>query len=152
MSEDQEDAGQGEARVRIAGPGDAEALCRLNAAFNGASDPPEILALRLGDATCTERALLAEVDGRVAGFAGLRLSPGIFYAEPRAELTELYVEPEFRRRGVGRALVAEAERLARAAGATELFVLTGLDSTDAQALYRAMGFAGDELALQKALD
>lgn len=137
--------------VRAAGTGDAPELARLNTAFNGASDPPETLAARLADQRLTEIALVAEQDGRIVGIAGLRLSPGLFYAEPRAELTELYVEPESRRQGIGRALAAEAERLARVAGATEFFALTGFENAEAQALYRSMDFTDRELALCKDL-
>lgn len=137
--------------VRVATAEDAADLARLNAAFNGASEPAEALAARLADPARTEMALLAQVEGRAVGFAGLRLSPGLFYPEPRAELTELYVDPEHRRQGVGRTLTAYAEQLARAAGATELFVLTGFDNAEALALYRELGFADRELALRKEL-
>jgi ribosomal protein S18 acetylase RimI-like enzyme len=140
-----------EIAVRVAIATDAIELARLNAAFNGGEEPPGALADRLADPERTETALLAEIAGHVVGFAGLRISPGLFYAEPRAELTELYVEPGYRRRGVGRALTIHAEQMARAAGATELFVLTGFDNVEAQALYRELGFLDQELALRKEL-
>jgi ribosomal protein S18 acetylase RimI-like enzyme len=137
--------------VRIATATDAAALSRLNAAFQGSGDDAATLAVRLAEPGLTERALLAEVDGRAVGFAGLRVSPGLFYAEPRAELTELYVEPEARRHGVGRALIATAAELARRAGAEELWALTWEQNHAALALYRAMGFVGGEVALRKEL-
>ena len=137
--------------IRAAKVDDAPELARLNTAFNGGDESPDALANRLADPTCTEAALLAEVDGRAVGFAGLRISPGLFCHEPRAELTELYVEPEHRRQGVGRALMVRAEQIAHAAGATQLFVLTGFDNMEAQALYRALDFLEAELAFQKEL-
>jgi ribosomal protein S18 acetylase RimI-like enzyme len=137
--------------VRIATATDAAALSRLNVAFQGSGDDAATLAVRLAEPGLTERALLAEVDGRAVGFAGLRVSPGLFYAEPRAELTELYVEPEARRHGVGRALIATAAELARRAGAEELWALTWEQNHAALALYRAMGFVGGEVALRKEL-
>jgi len=85
----------------------------------------------------------------VVGFASLRLVPCVFYAEPRAELTELFVEVAHRRRGIGHALVAYAERLAVEGGAKELFVLTGFENQAAQALYRARGYRDYDLAMCK---
>ena len=137
--------------TRLATIDDAPALAHLNQAFNDVSDPPEALAARLADARRVETALLAEVDGQVAGFACVRIVPCVLYAEPHAELTELYVEEAFRRCGAGRALVAHAERLAREAGATSLVLLTGFDNAGAQAFYRAVGYADDCLAMSKVL-
>jgi len=75
----------------------------------------------------------------------------VFYATPHAELTELFVEPGYRRRGVGRALVAHAERLARERGAEELGVLTGFTNLEGQAFYRVVGYTDRELAMGKTL-
>jgi ribosomal protein S18 acetylase RimI-like enzyme len=75
----------------------------------------------------------------------------VFYATPHAELTELFVEPGYRRRGVGRALVAHAERLAREREAEKLVVLTGFTNLEGQAFYRAVGYTDRELAMGKTL-
>ena len=99
--------------IRIATPADAGDLARMNAAFNGVSDSAAQIAARLVACADIETAILAELDGQVGGFACVRVVPCVLYAEPYAELTELYVEPAFRRRGLGRALIA----LRRAAGA-----------------------------------
>ena len=137
--------------VRPATVDDAVELARLSVAFNGSSESPEHLARRLTDPRCVETPLVAEMDQRVVGFASLRLVPCVFYAEPRAELTELFVEVAHRRRGIGQALVAYAEHLAVEGGAKELFVLTGFENRAAQTLYRAMGYRDYDLALCKEL-
>jgi ribosomal protein S18 acetylase RimI-like enzyme len=137
--------------VRPATAADAQELARLNIAFNGGDQTAEQLARRLADPQRVETPLVAFVDERAVGFAALRLVPCVFYPEPHAELTELYVEAAYRRRGVARALVALAERLAIAGGARELLVLTDFDNHAAQALYRSLGFAEDDLALRKGL-
>ena len=85
------------------------------------------------------------------GIANLRRLSPVFYPEPYAELTELFVEEAYRRLGVGRALVAYAEQLARQSGAGELFILTGADNLPAQAFYRALGYQADEVAFCKSL-
>jgi ribosomal protein S18 acetylase RimI-like enzyme len=137
--------------VRIAGVPDALALRRLNVAFNGGDEPPEYIAARLADPRCVEKPILAEIDGQAVGFAALRVAPCVFYPEPHAELTELYVEPEYRRKGVGRALVSYAQALAQEVGAKGLVVLTSLSNHAAQAFYHALGYRDDDLALWKDL-
>lgn len=130
--------------IRIATLEDVATLDRLNIAFNESSDGAENIARRLADPRRVDIPLLAEVDGQVAGFACLRVVPNLFYPATYAELTELYVEPPFRRRGVGRALVAHAEELARAQGAQGMKILTGDDNEEGHGLYRAMGYHDDE--------
>lgn len=138
-------------QTRIPTPDDAPALVRLNAAFNETSDSPDQIAARLRDPRRVETPILAEIDGLAVGFAALRVVPSVFYAEPYAELTELYVEAAYRRRGVARALVAHAEQLAQAAGASQVYLLTGFDNEDAQQFYGAVGYEDYALAMNKRL-
>jgi GNAT superfamily N-acetyltransferase len=135
--------------IRVATPEDAPELARLNAAFNGVEEPPDRLAARLADPKRVETPIIAEVEGRAVGFACLRLLPSLCYDPIYAELTKLFVEESYRRRGVGRALVAYAERLARESGAKELVLLTGLGNAQGRAFYRALGYADWELAMRK---
>ncbi len=137
--------------VRIATPADAPDLARLLEAFNGPTVTPAQAARRLEGMRGVETALLAVVAGRPVGFACLRVVPFLSDDAPYAELTELYVERLYRRQGVGRALVAAAEALARERGARELFLLAGLSNGDAQAFYRALGYGDEALAMRKAL-
>ena len=57
-----------------------------------------------------------------------------------AFLTELWLEPAARGRGQGRALLAEVERAAHAAGARALHLMVRHDNPVARALYDAMGY------------
>jgi GNAT superfamily N-acetyltransferase len=75
---------------------------------------------------------VAEFGGSIAGFAIVLPRP-----DGAAELDGLFVEPALQRRGIGRALVEESKRLARAMGASVLHV-TAAD--DALAFYESMGF------------
>ncbi len=126
-------------------------LVRMNELFNGASDSAEQIAARLADPHRVETPILAEIDGRIVGFTALRIVPCIFYAEPYAEVTELYVDEGHRRQGVGRALVAHAEKLAREAGARHMLILTDYYNHGSLSLYRSMGYVHYDVALAKDL-
>ena len=135
--------------IRSATSADAGELARMNAAFNGVSDSAAQIAARLAACAAIESVLVAELDGQIAGFACLRVVPCVLYAQPYAELTELYVEPAFRRRGIGRALILHIEQLARARGAADLLIMTGTGNAAAQALYRAAGYDTYAVALNR---
>ena len=84
------------------------------------------------------RLLLAELDGAVAGCVALRPYDGT-----RGEMKRLYVKPEVRGHGIGRALVARVIDEARAIGYSELVLDTLPTMTEAQALYEWFGFRED---------
>ena len=87
--------------------------------------------------------------GQVVGFASLRLVNYLGEDAPYAEMSELFVSASYRRQGIARALIAELEVRARAAGASSMAVLTAPDNDAALSLYRAMGFQEFSIALQK---
>lgn len=70
-----------------------------------------------------------------AGFLLLRV------VADEAEILTLAVDPEARRRGIARALVAEAALAATSTGAVRLFLEVAEDNAAARGLYRAAGFA-----------
>src|SRR5512142_203550 len=135
--------------VRDVTEGDAEAIARLITEFIHLTTTAEQVARRLRRSAVVEHPILAEVDGNVAGFASLRLLNYLSEDTPYAEVSELFVSERYRRRGIARALMTELEVRARAAGASNLAVLTAPDNTTAIALYRAMGFREFSIALQK---
>lgn len=137
--------------TRIAHLSDLQDLARLNAEFNGVYESPECLASRLSDPFCVEQPLIAEIDGHVVGFAALRIVPCVFYPHPHGELTELFVEEEYRRHGAGRELLVLAERIAKENGVRELWVLTSLSNQPARTFYNSLGYQDDDLALSKEL-
>jgi ribosomal protein S18 acetylase RimI-like enzyme len=77
--------------------------------------------------------------------------PAIADGVPHAGLTELYVREQDRRRGIGRVLVSAAEAHAQSHGAPELWLVTGFDNAQAQAFYRALGYADRALTMFKPL-
>lgn len=78
---------------------------------------------------------VARDDGQPVGCGAVRLLDA-----QTAELKRMYVAPEHRGRGVGRALVAELEAEARRLGATRIVLETGVRQDRALALYRSCGF------------
>ena len=55
-------------------------------------------------------------------------------------LNDLFVAPEWRRFGVGRALLEHARLFAEESGAAGLMLETAVDNTPAQALYESLGW------------
>jgi GNAT superfamily N-acetyltransferase len=137
--------------IRTARVDDAPDIARLNLLFNEVETSPEQYALRLADPRRVDFPILAEKDGRIVGLANLRLAPSVFYTEPYAELSELFVEKEYRRQGVGQALVEYAEHMALKAGAEELIIMTDFYNNPAQMLYLNLGYQIHDLALSKTL-
>jgi ribosomal protein S18 acetylase RimI-like enzyme len=85
----------------------------------------------------------------VAGLCCLRLVPYIGQDAPYAEVTQLYVRDAYKRRGIGAALLREAERRATAAGATCVHIITGRDNLDAQAFYHTQGYSSADVVFDK---
>jgi GNAT superfamily N-acetyltransferase len=83
--------------------------------------------------------LLARGDGGEAlGFATVFWSWQTLSAARVAVMNDLFVVPETRKQGVGRALIEECRRCAAERGAAELVWETALDNETAQRLYRSL--------------
>jgi GNAT superfamily N-acetyltransferase len=85
----------------------------------------ELLAAGLFGARPYAESVLAEVEGHPAGFALFFHNFSTFLARPGLYLEDLFVLPEHRGRGIGRALLAHLARLAveRGCGRMEWAVL-----------------------------
>ena len=59
-------------------------------------------------------------------------------------LNDLFVDPRFRGRGVGRDLIRHAEDTARAAGACAITLATQVQNVRAKHLYEELGYVRDE--------
>jgi GNAT superfamily N-acetyltransferase len=90
----------------------------------------------------TETILLAELDGDIVGILRCVESIGSPLLDPAryAYVSSAYVRPEARRRGVLRALVAEAERWSRARGLDQMRLHNVAGSIDAERAWDALGF------------
>ncbi len=129
--------------TRIATPSDAAVISGLLFDFNREALSPPDLAQRMEQAQGLETVFLCELDGVLAGLLVLRTVPTISAAEDWAEITELYVEPASRRKGVGKALMETALAYARHHGCTEVHLLVDPRNTPAISFYEAVGFRRD---------
>lgn len=137
--------------IRAAEPHDLDAWARLRHRLwpDGpvAEHVAELRAFFRGELPDVAAAFVACSDATLVGFAEVSRRAGAEGCEPGpvAYLEGWYVAPDFRRSGVGRALVAAGEAWARAEGLRELASDTELANEASAAAHRALGF--DEVAI-----
>ena len=85
-------------------------------------------------------ALIAEVDGRVVGYAALCPMIKLEMGERGIDMHHLFVEAEFRGSGIGRRLINASMAKARELNCASMTVSTHPDNANAQAVYLACGF------------
>ena len=86
--------------------------------------------------------LVYDDDGDLPGMCIVRLdrSPPIMQEVERAEITDLGVRAEERRRGIGSALLEHALRWIRESGVARVEVQVAVANREGQAFWRARGF------------
>ncbi|MGH6904614.1 MAG: GNAT family N-acetyltransferase [Geminicoccaceae bacterium] len=131
--------------VREAVPADAETIAALVHALSreeGHSAPAlhasQVRAEGFG-ASPRFRVLIAERDGRPAGYALFFPAYDTDHAERGFYLQDLYVLPEARRQGIGRALMAAVARACAADGGCYVFWNARPRNRAALAFYRRIG-------------
>lgn len=85
-------------------------------------------------ARCRELFFVARTQGRVVGYVMSAIERG------DAEVTSIAVDPVFRRRGVGRALMRHTLRHLKAAGARAVWLMVRSSDAGAVGFYRRLGF------------
>jgi ribosomal protein S18 acetylase RimI-like enzyme len=88
--------------------------------------------------------LVAEDAGQLQGFCQLYPAWCSVAAARVFILSDLFVDPDVRRGGIGRALMRAAREFGRRAGAARLDLQTAHANTRAQALYESEGWTLDE--------
>ncbi len=95
--------------------------------------------------------VVARVDGIVSGLIALDFMYYLPLDTVTCRITALVVTSTARGQGLGRQLLREAERRARAGGAARLELSSGSQRTDAHAFYRACGFGDGTVRFIKRL-
>jgi GNAT superfamily N-acetyltransferase len=141
--------------VRQAGPADTELVAPLFDAYRQFYEQPSDLGLArefIGERLERHESVifLAERAGRPVGFVQLYPLFSSTAARPRRLwlLNDLFVAPEARGGGVGRALMARARRLAEDTRAVGLELATARGNTTAQRLYESLGYRRDDAFLR----
>ncbi len=139
---------QPSSQIRRAGAGDAANVARLLHDFNSEYEDytPGVPALteRLGELLGEGAITVLLAGDPPVGFALFRMRPSLWAKAGDTYLEELYVVPERRRQGIGRALLNAAIDAAREAGANHFELTTGETDTEARALYESRGFTNHE--------
>jgi len=134
--------------IRRAQPSDAGDIGRLlhdfNTEYEEETPGPGVIAARLRPLMESgETAALLIGDGP-DGLALMRFRPSIWVEGLECYLAELYVVPDLRGQGRGRALMDAAIDFARSRGAGYMELNTGEADVAARALYESLGFSRTE--------
>lgn len=131
--------------IRLAMPDDLPALHAMIGALatqrgDAATISPETLD-RIALRGAGVRVLVAGASGAAVGYALLLLRHDMLTGRASYEVNQLFVLPEHRLRGIGRALVDAARELAEGEGRSHLSIPTRAADLEAAVAYRAMRLA-----------
>jgi GNAT superfamily N-acetyltransferase len=97
--------------------------------------------------------LLAVTDGEVVGLCQFLVLPHFQHRGGRcAEVESVHVRQDWRRRGVGAALLTHVEVLARAAGCYRIQLTSNRSRDAAHLFYPARGYTASHVGYKKHLD
>jgi GNAT superfamily N-acetyltransferase len=126
--------------LRAATSADAEAIAAM---FTDEGYPagPSDIAERLTRFTPPDGAVIvAEHEGALLGFIAVHALPRFEHGDSIVRILALVVDAGARERGVGRALIGEAERLGAERGAAFVELTAGHHRPDARHLYESLGY------------
>ena len=136
--------------IRPATRADLPKLCEMVHALaayhgDGAQATEATLARDLVGAAPWLHALVYEESGRLHGYAALTQLARLQYGQRGMDLHHLFVHADYRGDGIGKALLAGVEQLARELDCCKLTLEVLEGNKVAQAAYKASGFEGYEL-------
>lgn len=126
--------------IRPAEPADAEAIAALFTDEGYPAGPSDVVERMARFGSDYSRILVAEHDGIVLGFLALHALPRFEHDDRIVRILALVVDAGARERGVGGALMSEAERISTELGAAFIEVTAGRHRPDAQRLYESLGY------------
>ncbi|MEA2630491.1 MAG: hypothetical protein QOE66_710 [Chloroflexota bacterium] len=126
--------------LRPALPGDAEAIATMFTDEGYPAGPSDIATRLERFATPEARVIVAEHDGALLGFIAIHALPRFEHDDWIVRVLALVVDAGARERGVGRSLMAEAERVGRELGAAFIELTAGHHRPEARQLYESLGY------------
>lgn len=136
--------------IRLATVNDAERLRRLNEEFNGEETTIESIRESLRN-NQQEVVIVAEEDDTLVGFVCVQLKKSFCYDDYMPEITEVFVMPEYRKRGIASNMILFTEEYCSKMYPLHKYeLLTGKKNVVAQSVYRKLGYTDDgEMHLSK---
>lgn len=137
--------------VRRATENDAESLAALNDEFNGAGETTLAAIRQSLVGNQQEVVVVDDENGVITGFVCVQLKKSFCYDAYMPEITEVYVRPAYRNRGIASRMISFAEDYCRRNYPLHKYeLLTGAENRIAQSLYEKLGYSDDrELHLSK---
>ena len=126
--------------LRPAEAGDAEAIANLFTDEGYPAGPSDIVVRLERFASPDARVVVAEHEGALLGFIAFHALPRFEHDDWIIRVLALVVDAGARERGVGRTLMAEAERVGVALGAAFIEVTAGHHRPEARHLYESIGY------------
>lgn len=126
--------------TRPASASDAEAIAALFTDEGYPAGPSDIVERLTRFSSEHSQVVVAEHDGVVLGFIAVHALPRFEHDDRILRVLALVVDAGARERGVGRRLMAEAERIAGELGAAFVEVTAGHHRPDARHLYESIGY------------
>lgn len=124
----------------------------LGAAREGTDLAPYLAAFDAMQGEGGNTLIVGEAGGRIVATCQLTFISGLsLKAARRAQVESVRVASDMRGQGVGEALLAEAERRARAAGCTLLQLTMNRSRADAKRFYERIGFEASHFGFKKRL-
>lgn len=126
--------------LRPATTDDAEAIAALFTDEGYPAGPSDIAARLARFGPPDAAVIVAEHEGALLGFIAIHALPRFEHGDSILRILALVVDAGARERGVGHALIAEAERMGADRGAAFVELTAGHHRPDARHLYESLGY------------
>ena len=128
--------------IRPASENDAEAIAALFTDEGYPAGPSDIVERLTRFGSEHSRVVVAEHDGELLEFIALHAMPRFEHDDRILRVLALVVDAGARERGIGRALMAEAERIGAGLDAAFIEITAGHHRPEARRLYESLGYDG----------
>ena len=126
--------------LRLADAADAGSIATLFTDEGYPAGPSDIVARLERFSTAHARVIVAEHEGALLGFIAIHALPRFEHDDWIVRVLAIVVDAGARERGVGRSLMAEAERVSREMGAAFIELTAGHHRPEARQLYESLGY------------